>query len=306
MKKILVITGATGKKSGGHFTKNIGVNINTVEKLFPDGIRAIVRKTSDTRILEQCIPHIEKFHGDLTDKELLKKAFNNADTVIHIAGIHWSQEVVEAAAFCNVRRLILVHTTGIYSKYKEAGEEYRQIDKFVYSICNKNNIVLTILRPTMIYGNVHDQNVVVFIRMVDRLPFMPVVDGAKYELQPVHYKDLGDAYFQVLLNEKATANRDFILSGGKPVLLRDMFIEIGKNLGKKVRFVSFPFGIAYAGAWLVYLLTLSKKDLREKVQRLCEPRVYSHMEASDAFGYNPRDFETGIIDEVKEYIKNRG
>ena len=40
--------------------------------------------------------------------------------------------------------------------------------------------------------------------MVDKLPVMPIVKNARYDLQPVHYKDLGKAYYDVLLNEKAT------------------------------------------------------------------------------------------------------
>lgn len=301
MPNILAITGATGKKSGGEFTKNIGKNLDIINRMFPDGIRAIVRKNSDTKLLDNLVPNIKKYVGDLTEIYLLKEAFQDVDTVVHIAGIHWSREVVEAAAFCKVRRLILVHTTGVYSKYKQAGEEYRQIDEYVYKTCRENNIILTILRPTMIYGNIVDNNVIVFIKMIDKLPFMPVVDHANYELQPVHYKDLGKAYYQVLLNENSTAGKDFVLSGKSPVLLRNMFLEIAKNLNKNVNFVSCPFWLAYAGAWGLYLITFTKKDYREKVQRLCEPRVFSHDEASKAFGYDPVSFEEGIIEEVKEY-----
>lgn len=301
MSKILVLTGITGKKSGGVLTENIGKNLDVIKKMFPDGIRAVVRASSNTRKLERLIPDVQKYVGDLTDVLFLKGVFKNADTVVHVAGIHWSSEVAEAAAFCTVRRLILVHTTGIYSKYKAAGEEYRRIDDFVYKTCRENNIVLTILRPTMIYGNIYDGNVDIFIKMVDKLPIMPIVSGARYELQPVHYVDLGNAYYNVLMNEEATANKDFNLSGGEPILLRDMLIEIGKNLGKKIKFISCPFWLAYLGACFVYALTLTKKDYREKVQRLCESRVYSHNEATQAFGYAPRTFQVGVIDEVKEY-----
>ncbi len=305
MSKILALTGVTGKKSGGALAEKIGKNIEAVKELFPDGIRAVVRASSKTERLDNSIQNIEKCVGELTDVEFLKQSFADTDTVLHLAGIHWSREVVEAAVFCGVRRLILVHTTGIYSKYKMAGEEYRQIDAYVYDTCKKNNIVLTICRPTMIYGNISDMNVVKFISMVDMFPVMPVVNGAKYELQPVHYQDLADAYYSVLVNEDRTANMDFDLSGGEPILLRDMLIEIGKNLGKKVKFISCPFPIAYGGAWIVFVLTLGKKDFREKVQRLCEPRTYSHDEATRAFGYNPRTFQDGIVDEVKEYKESR-
>ena len=69
--------------------------------------------------------------------------------------------------------------------------------------------------------------------MVDRFPIMPVVNGAHYQLQSVHYKDLLAAYYQVLLHEDTTANKEFNLSGGSPISLRDMLKEIGLNLGKK-------------------------------------------------------------------------
>lgn len=45
--------------------------------------------------------------------------------------------------------------------------------------------------------------------------------------------------------------------------------------------------------------------IREKVQRLCEPRVYDHDDATRDFGYNPRMFRIGIVDEVKEYLQNK-
>lgn len=223
------------------------------------------------------------------------------DTVLHIAGIQCSKQIVKAAVKNRVRRLILVHTTGIYSKYKAAGEEYRHIDDYVYKMCRKYGIILTILRPTMIYGNTADNNVVKFIKMVDKLPVMPVVNGARYKLQPVHYEDLADGYYKVLVNEDATANKDYNLSGGAEIELREMLTVIGENLGKKVRFVSCPFPVAYAGAWGLYLASLKKKDYREKVQRLCEPRVFSYEEAKKDFGYNPRKFQTGVVGEVREY-----
>lgn len=304
MSNALAITGLTGK-SGIVLAEQIAANRDLIDREFPLGIRAIIRTTTDTDALEKLLPNIQKAVGELTDVSFLKKALDNVDTLIHIAGIHWSREIVTAAASCGVRRLILVHTTGIYSKYKYAGEEYRQIDSFVYETCRKHGIILTILRPTMIYGTTSDSNVCVFIKMVDRLPIMPVVNGARYELQPVHCRDLGIAYFSVLLNEANTANRDFNLSGGAPIYLRDMFSTIGKELGKKVYFFSVPYWIAYPGAVCLYGLSLGRMDFRERVQRLCEPRLFDHSEATKAFGYKPVTFDKGIVAEVKEYLKGK-
>ncbi|MCR5665034.1 MAG: NAD(P)H-binding protein [Oscillospiraceae bacterium] len=305
MSKVLVITGATGRKSGGAFAEQLSAHFDTVSEQFPDGIRAVVRQSSDTNRLEQLISGVSVFRGSLEDPAFLRTALNDADTLVHVAGIHWSREIVTAAAACGVRRIILVHTTGIYSKYKQAGEEYRHIDSFVYSACREHHILLTILRPTMIYGNTSDQNIVQFIKMVDKLPIMPVINGARYDLQPVHYQDLGKAYYDVLMHEEETAGRDFILSGLAPIQLRQMFEIIGEKLGKKVHFVSCPFWIAYLGAWAVFLLSFKRIDYREKVQRLCESRAFPHQEASAAFSYAPRSFEAGIAEEIEEYQRQK-
>ena len=59
---------------------------------------------------------------------------------------------------------------------------------------------------------------------------------------------------------------------------------------------------AYAGAWVIYLCTLRKIDFREKVQRLCEPRTFSYEEAANDFGYTPKTFQEGIVQEIKDYL----
>lgn len=304
MGTVLVLTGVTGK-SGGALARRIGENYSSITRMFPGGIKAIVRKNSNIAKLQAKIPEVNILPIGLENVAELKKAFQDVDTVVHVANIHYSIHVVDAAVFSKVRRLILVHTTGIYSKFKAAGEEYRKIDEYVYRECKKHHILLTILRPTMIYGNCADRNISKFIQMVDRLPVMPVVNHAAYELQPVHYDDLGEAYYQVLLHEEATANRDFNLSGKEPILLKDIFCAIGDCLGKKVHLFNVPFWLAYLGAWGIFLCSLTQVDFREKVQRLCESRVFSHDDAVHAFGYCPRSFHDGLASEVKEYLNNQ-
>ncbi|WP_295766118.1 NAD(P)-dependent oxidoreductase [uncultured Oscillibacter sp.] len=296
--KRLLITGLTGKSG-----------IVFAERLAEEGltgsyaVRAAVRPASDTARLRELLPEAELCPGVLEDGAYLEKLTRGADVLFHIAGIHWSLPLVRAAAENGVRRMILVHTTGIYSRYKAAGEEYRQIDAAVYGIAEEGGIGLTILRPTMIYGTLEDGNVVEFIKMVDKLSPMPVVSHGRYLLQPVHAADLGRAYCQVLCHLEETAGKDYILSGRDPVLLMDLFRMIAEELGVRRRFLSVPFPAAYAGAWGLYLLSLTRADLREKVQRLCEDRAFPHEEAVRDFGYDPMPFEEGLRGEVRAYLE---
>lgn len=299
MRRIL-ITGASGK-SGSVFIEYLGR-----KAVLPDDqFRVVIRKPAQGDQIHAQLPEAELVQGDLTDLAFLDCITRDVDVLFHIAGIHWSLPLVEAAAANGVRRMVLVHTTGIYSKYKAAGEGYRQIEEKIYKICKEQQIALTVLRPTMIYGKPSDRNVIQFIKMVDRLPVMPIVNGARFDLQPVHYEDLGIAYYQTLSKLRETAGEDFVLSGGAPIQLREMLTIIGDSLGKKVHFFSVPFPIAYAGAVVVFGLSGGKIDYREKVQRLCEPRAYSHEKATGVFGYSPRTFQEGIVDEIRAYRMGR-
>lgn len=336
MDKVL-ITGITGH-SGQYF-------LDELIAAFPEGvsIRALVRKTSDRAKLEKLIEmgrDVEIFEGNLADEKSLAAMTRGMDMVFHIAGVGSSLGLVRAALPNGVKSFVLVHTTGIYSKYKAAGEGYRRteaeirrliaeenrklagsidfddkIEKRTNNNVNDNNLVtekidLTILRPTMIYGSLDDENMVKFIKMTDKLRFFPMVSGGRFALQPVHQQDLGRAYLQVLnmlLQGPRPAtphDREYILSGGTVIDLIDIMKLISEYLGKKTTFFSVPFGIAYVGAWGVYLVSLGKVDYREKVQRLVEPRNYPHDVATRDFGYNPMPFNEGLRSEVALY-KNR-
>lgn len=298
--KTLLVTGLTGK-SGAALSRL--ARDGALEE--PYHIRAAVRETSRTDVVRALLPEAELLCGSLTDPGFLAELTRGVDVVLHIAGIGLSVGLVRAAAENGVKRLILVHTTGIYSKYKAAGEGYRRIDEEVAALARAYGLGLTILRPTMIYGVLGDRNMEKFIKMVDRLSPMPVVNHGAYLLQPVHAEDLAHAYVQVLNHLEGTSGRDYILSGRDPILLIDMFRVIADELWVKRRFVSVPFPVAYAGAWGLYLLTLGRIDLREKVQRLCESRAYPHEEAVRDFGYDPMPFEEGLRREVRAYLQEK-
>lgn len=296
----VVITGLTGK-SGKWMLQRMVKENSTLNKY---KFRVAVRQSSDIKAFNNIPLKIELVTGDLKDEKYLEKLCEGADTLFHIAGIDKSLLLVEVAIAKGISRLVLVHTTGIYSKYKEAGFLYRQIEQKIATMIKDKDISLTILRPTMIYGNLNDGNISVFIKMVDKLSIFPVVDHAKYALQPVWAKDLGEAYYSVLTSPLITKNKNYILAGGEQILLIDLLKVIETYLGKKNIYVSVPFSLAYAGAWCIYGLTFGKYDFREKVKRLVEPRVFSYQEAKNDFNYNPVDFTQGVKEEVEEYISN--
>lgn len=249
MSNLLVtgITGRSGKYFGDILIKNNYQNV-----------LALIRNEEKFNKIfgEQNVIKYELC--DITDTDKITNILitNQIDTIFHIYNIKHSIGIVNAAikAGC-VKRLILVHTTDIYSKFKSASSEYIEIENKISKLLSNQQISLTILRPTMIYGSLDDKNISTFIKMVDKYSVFPLVNGGKYELQPVNHVDLGTAYYQVLINPHATDNKNYNLSGGTVIYLKDILQNISDFLGKKTHFFTVPFWFAYMLANVLYWLT---------------------------------------------------
>lgn len=299
-ERILLVTGITGH-SGNYFLQELRKN------RYEGRIRCIVRETSDTNRLDLSGLDIEKRVGDLEDTDFIDKAMTDVDTVLHIYNIHYSQVIVKKAIQHKVKRVILVHTTGIYSKYKNASKAYRQIERQVIDLIehSNNQISLTIIRPAMIYGDLCDKNISRFIWMMGKSRIIPVINGGRNLLQPVNARDLGKVYYKVVMQPENTSGKFYNISGDRPVSMLDLLKLISKELHKKTLFISIPLRLGIMLAKGLKLLSFHRMNYVEQVQRMGEDRSYSHESAEKDFGYYPMTIEEGIHLEVQEYLKDR-
>ena len=286
---MLLVTGITGH-SGSYFLKEL------IKNKYDGLIRCIVRETSDTSKIDNSSLNIEKVVGNLDDQAFVDKVMVGVDTVMHIYNIHHSLMIVQAAIKNNVKRAILVHTTGIYSEFKNASQEYKEIEGRIIELAKYSNCKtsITILRPTMIYGDLCDHNMSKFIKLIDKLPIIPVINKGNSLLQPVNSRDLGKTYYTVLMSQMNSELKAYDLSGRKPIKMIDVLKLISRHTNKKTIFISVPLGLGIFMSRVLKIITVGKIDLIEKVQRMGENRSYSHMEATNDFGYNPMLFENGI------------
>lgn len=292
---MLLVIGATGH-TGRYFLKEL------VDNNYKEKIRFLICKKEEEKILKETGLNYEIFIGDLEDVESLEKACKDVDQILEIYNIMYSLNVLNAALKNNIKRMIFVHTTGIFSKYKMASGEYKIIEKEVIEK-SKDKIDITILRPTMIYGDICDHNISKFIKMMDKMRIYPLIAGGKAEIQPVNARDLGRAYYQVLMNPQTTKNKFYNLSGEKPITIKNMLKLILKNLNKKSIFIPIPMFISVSGAYILKVITLGKINIVEKVLRMNETRTFSNENARKDFGYTTINFEEGIEEEVEQYKK---
>lgn len=297
-EEMLLVTGITGH-SGKYFLQEL------IDNKYEGKIRCIVRETSDTTLLDNSGLDIEKVYGDINDEEFIDRCMDGIDTIMHIYNIHHSPLIIKLAIKNNVNRAILVHTTGIYSNFKDASQGYKEVERKVLEMTSNSDCPtkVTILRPTMIYGDLCDSNMSKFIKMIDKFKIMPVINGGKSLIQPVNARDLGKAFYIVLMSPEKTAGKAYDLSGERPIQMIEVFKLIRNNLDKKRNFVSVPIGLGVLLTRIAKVLTLGRINYVEQMQRMGENRSYSHSEASKDFNYKPMNFEEGIYVEVKQYIE---
>lgn len=292
---MLYVTGITGH-SGTWFVKRL------IKENYQGKIRCLVRRTSDISFLEQSGLNIEFAEGDLGDVEFLTNSMQGIDTVLHIASITYSENVIQAAIANGVDWAILVHTTGRFSKYKSASKEYIRIEDEILEMRDRINITIT--RPTMIYGSSRDANMWKLINFLYRHKFFPMFGDGKNLMQPVHARDLGNAYFDILNNPNTTKNKEYDLSGKEAIEYIDLVQTVSQLLGSKNVLVKIPFAMSVWAA-KAYNFILPKKAIIsvEQVLRLQEDKAFSWQAAQRDFGYSPIDFPSGIREEINEFMQ---
>ncbi len=288
---MLLVTGATGHT--GRFLleelKNSGKDYK---------IRCFVRKDSPRiKYLENY--DVEIAFGDMEDEASLKNALKNVETVIHIVNIKYSPVIAGLSAEAGVRKIIFIHTTGMFSKFRALAEDYKKIEDYIIENCK---IDYVILRPTMIYGTTNDHNMHKLIQYIKGHNIFPVFGSGKSLMQPVHARDLARAVV-LAMDAPGAVNKGYNISGGNALSYREILKLIAGRVNPGIRFIYIPYRISMilGGLYnLVFHMAGKKGQISiEQIKRLSENKNYDFYEAQKDFGYSPITFEEGIEEEIK-------
>ena len=292
----IFVTGITGH-SGKFYTQRL-IAENSRDKFI-----CLVRETSNTDILDSSGLDFTKAVGDLNDVDFMADNMAGCDMVLHIAGIYQSINVINAALRAGVQNAIVVHTTGMYSRFKNASADYIKVEEEVLSHRDKMNI--TVLRPTMIYGTSGDRNMYKLVSYLDRHSFFPVFGSGKNLMQPIHAKDLGDSYYDVIRSWDVCANREYNIAGRDPIEYMKIIRTIEEYLKTNTKNVNFPIWMSLIGAYVYNFLFKSAIISVEQVKRMMEDKAFPYDDAQRDFGYSPMSFKEGVKGEVEEYLREK-
>lgn len=281
----IFITGATGK-----------TGVALLRLLASDAGYREISKTCLCRPGGRCerlLPFGVRIAGaDASKPRSLAGVYGGEETVIHLSSIFHAPAVLEGCS--GMKRLVAVSSTRIFSKsWRRAGD----IAAAERSIA-ESGVPFTILRPTMIYGTVDDRNISQLIRAVRKWSVIPLPGGGTAVFQPVHVDDLAGAILAALKNP-ASIGRTYDIPGGSAHSLRGIVEIIGSAFGKKISIVSVPLPVAEAAASMLGAIRPRFARTAEQVRRLREDKRYDFADAARDLGYAPRDFRTGVSQQIR-------
>ena len=268
-----------------------------LNKLQHAQVRCFVRNKIKCNPLENL--NVEIFEGDLLDLDSVIEGMRGCDAVIHIAGIMFIENIINAMKENNIKKGLFISTTGIYSKYKKASSYYRELENKLLNFVKEENVFYIILRPTMIYGNEMDHNVNKLIKYIALHRFFPIFGNSNSLVQPIYYRDVATAIVNSFFSDNAW-NKEYNISGGSVLKYKEMIEIIARNLGRKVTFIYIPVSVGVFFVSLVNFLGVKFPLKDEQIKRMGEDRTFEHKEAENDFGFFPITFEEGIRFEIAE------
>ena len=279
----VLLTGATGLLGG-----------ELLDRILADGheARCLVRPQSPN--LSRLDPgRVEISYGDVGEGDSLSRALSGVDVFVHVAGIGYAPQVVDAMRKTGVERLLVVSSTSAHSAFEHRSSPKRRME----TVVRESGLEWTIVRPTMIYGSELDHNMHKLLRFLDRSPIFPIFGNGENLWQPVHYEDLARGMLAVLENP-ATVNRSYDLPGARPLAYLDLVRNAAAALGKKPRVIRLPIEPVRRTLRLAEFAHLPLPIQSEQVMRLREDKAYPYEDARRDLGYAPRAFPEGIALEV--------
>jgi nucleoside-diphosphate-sugar epimerase len=252
-------------------------------------VRCLVRRTSPVERLGG----LELAYGDARDDGSIARALRGMDAFVHVAGIRYTPEVLEAMRRARVERLVIVSSTSTHSRF-----EFRSAPRLVNeALLAGSELRWTVVRPSMIYGSELDHNMHRLLRFLDRWPVFPLFGSGENLWQPVYYEDLARGLYAAL-TKPGTEGQIYDLPGSRPLTYIDLIRTAAVALGKSTRIVRIPAEPVRQALVVAERIGLPLPVSSEQVLRLREDKAYSYQKAKEELGYAPRSFRKGIALEV--------
>lgn len=237
--------------------------------------------------------------GDLDDARTLDEAFAAArcEALVCVASLGYGHGpgIVAAAEEAGIPRAVFVSTTAVTTALHPPTKQIRLAAERQILGCGLD---WTILRPTMIYGAAGDRNLSRLLRLLNRVPVLPVPGTGTCLHQPVHVADAAAAVLAAVQRPAAVGSL-YNVAGPEPLPFTELLHTCARAVGSGTRLVQVPLAPLVTMARGYERLSRHPRIRAEQLLRLGEDKAFAIDDAIRDLGYAPRSFASGIGEEAR-------
>lgn len=293
----LLITGATGF---------LGAEVARQALRRGHAVRALVRSASGAGLPPGVQDAVVADLADATG-ETLSAAVAGVAGVIHCAGVtatgatdaalsqrvnvEGARRLYEAARAAGAARWVQISTmsahpgsTSVYGRSKLA------FDDFLRAAPPPPEAV--ILRPSLIYGPGGRGLMDKTVRLMEKLPFVPVVGPGRELMRPVYVGDVAWAALESL--ERGVAGKTYMLGGADEVTVNEFMAALAGALGRRRPLIHLPLPLCLALAKILSKAVKNPPLTVDNVLGVIQAQRVDPGEAAADFGYRPLGLAAGL------------
>jgi len=298
---LIIITGATGF---------VGEEVVKQARAAGHPVRVIVRDPRRASWLAERYG-VELFHGNVLYAPSIEGAMQDAKCVIHLVGIirEWKENtfervhvqatkhVIDEAKKAGVKRF--VHMSALGTR-ENARSRYQQTKWAGEDCVRKSGLAWTIFRPSFIYGP-KDKAINTLAKLVQRLPFVPVLGGGNTKIQPISVANVARAFVGAIRNDESIS-RVYDLCGPEAFTWNELYDKLQMILGTRKPKWHLPLPIARVQAALFEKILPNPPFTRDQLLMLQEDNVGDPKPAERDFVLEQEGFEDGVARYLKRKV----
>lgn len=317
----VLVTGATGFLGGALALKLAAQGVR---------VRGLVRTPRKADFLP---PEIERFPGDVTDPDAMRRAVEGCSIVFHCAAafgklhaqiavnVEGTRHVAEAAGAAGVRRIVHVSSIAVYGAnyHGDVTEEMAlapgaspyfvtkaQGELALREVAGRHGLSFTIVRPGMIYGPRSTQwtEAMFYLARLNPTPWIGQGSGSAY---PIYIDDVVDLLIHCATHPRADGQAFNCAPDPSPTW-REFIGSYSRLAGHQNWLpIPAPLLLAVGGIAMLFSPPLSDgRDLPDIIQFARRYTTFKHTKARELLGWQPRvDLPTGIA-RAADYLREAG
>lgn len=248
------------------------------------------------------IEGLELVQGDMRDEDSLRRAVAGCGATVHLAAaksdepdsddvnVRGAERLVKVCRAAGCDRIINISTQsaeiaqkGAYARTKSAAEK----------IFHSSGLLVTTLRPSVVYGEEESGVFGTVLKFVRRLPVVPVLGDGRWLSAPVYVGDVSKAIIACIEDDRTIGKIYFI--GGPDCIDFDALIDrVGSAIGVRRRKVHIPFVISLVTARVLTTLWRGSPITVSNVLGSNQNTDIDIGPARKDFGFNPISLDEGL------------